>query len=331
MKFSKEIKVGLFAFAGVMLLILGYNFLSGFDFFKGYSRYYVVYHNTGGVVKSTQVQINGYKVGQVENIGLLNKGDASRILVVLVMDKNIDLPKGTVARIASTDLLGSKAIDIQLGPGTEILMPGDTLTGAMEEGLAEIVSPIKEKSEQVLATLDKVLKSMNRIFDSTGTEKLSKGVDDLTGTLANVRSITLRLDNLTASQEKRLEHIFAYTESIMQNLHNNNEVLSKTFRNIKNITDSVAASNLTSTINNLNGTLAEVEVMLKKINKGEGTFGQLANNTELYDNLAKSSKELGLLLADMQKYPSRYVHVSVFGGGKEKRKADAKRDAEMKK
>lgn len=335
MKLSKEAKVGIFAFAGIVIFILGFNFMMGFNFLKTYSRYYVVYANTGGVIKSTQVLINGFKIGQVEEVDLLHPGDASRILVTIAVDGSIKMPKGTKAKITSTDLLGTKALQLELGNGTTVLHPFDTLEPAVEEGLAEtinnLVSPVKEKSEQVLATLDRVLQSMNSIFDSTGTKKLSNGVDDLTGTLHHVRNITQRLDNLTKNQEGKLNNMFAHTESILLNLKNNNEVLTHALKNVSKITDSIAASDLKQTISRLNGSLAALQTMLDKVNRGEGSLGQLANNDELYKNLTSSSKELSALLADMQKYPGRYVTISVFGGNKRAEKADKKREQEQKK
>lgn len=335
MKLSKEVKVGIFAFVGIVIFVLGFNFMMGFNFLKTYSRYYVVYSNTGGVIKSTQVLINGFKIGQVEEVELLNPGDASRILVTIAVDGSIKMPEGTRAKITSTDLLGTKALQLQLGSGTTVLQPLDTLESAIEEGLAEtinnLVSPVKEKSEQVLATLDRVLQSMNSIFDSTGAKKLSNGVDDLTGTLSHVRNIAQRLDNLTQNQEGRLNSMFAHTESILLNLKNNNEVLTHSLKNVAKITDSLAASDLKQTIAHLNSSLASLHVMLDKVNRGEGSLGQLANNDELYKNLSSSSKELSLLLADMQKYPGRYVTVSVFGGSKRAEKSDKKREQDQKK
>jgi phospholipid/cholesterol/gamma-HCH transport system substrate-binding protein len=58
----------------------------------------------------------------------------------------------------------------------------------------------------------------------------------------------------------------------------------------------------------------------QKIDKGEGTAGKFINDKELYDNLNKSSLELQMLLKDLQKNPSRYVNISVFGGKKDKKK-----------
>jgi phospholipid/cholesterol/gamma-HCH transport system substrate-binding protein len=57
----------------------------------------------------------------------------------------------------------------------------------------------------------------------------------------------------------------------------------------------------------------------------------LAKDDSLYINLNNSSRELSLLLKDMQEYPGRYVHVSVFGGKKQAKEADKKREQDKSK
>jgi phospholipid/cholesterol/gamma-HCH transport system substrate-binding protein len=72
----------------------------------------------------------------------------------------------------------------------------------------------------------------------------------------------------------------------------------------------------------------ELALITSKMNKGEGSLGKMINDQELYDNLNKSTKELNLLLKDMQRYPGRYVNVSVFGGPS--KKAEIKREKDLK-
>ncbi len=335
LKLSRETKVGIFAFAGIAVFVLGYNFLKGYDLFKGHNKYYVVYKNVDGIVKSTQVTINGLKVGQIEEIGMLNKGDARNILVTMIVSSDIKLPKKTTATISTLDLLGTKVIAISPSNNTEILNDGDTLVAGVEESLSStisgMVSPLKEKSEQVLVTLDRVLQSMNDIFDSTGTQHLASGINDFSGTLKHLRNVSERLDNLTNDEYDKLKSMFANAESIMQNLKNNNEVISKTLKNLSHVTDSIAASNLTATINNTNKVMAEFSHTLEKINRGEGSLGKLANDDSLYNSLNKTSVELTSLMKDMQEYPGRYFSVSVFGGTKRADKQDKKREEEKKK
>jgi phospholipid/cholesterol/gamma-HCH transport system substrate-binding protein len=63
---------------------------------------------------------------------------------------------------------------------------------------------------------------------------------------------------------------------------------------------------LDSTIHNLN-------IVLAKIENGDGSLGKLVHNDELYNNLSNASRELDLLLQDFRLNPKRYVNVSVFG------------------
>jgi phospholipid/cholesterol/gamma-HCH transport system substrate-binding protein len=55
---------------------------------------------------------------------------------------------------------------------------------------------------------------------------------------------------------------------------------------------------------------------MQKVNKGEGTLGQLANNDSLYNNLNSTAKDLDLLLNDFRKNPGRYIKFSVISFGK---------------
>ena len=333
-KLSKEIKVGVFAFLGIAVFVFGYNFLKGYDLFKSNNTYFVVYKNVDGIVKSTQVTINGLMVGQIKDITMLNKGDASSILVTMMVSSDIKIPKLSKATIVSTDLLGTKVISLYLSNNSDFLNDKDTLSSGVEESLTStisgMVSPLKEKSEQVLVTLDNVLRSMNEVFDSTGTQKLANGINDFSGTMLHVKNITGRLDELTSLENEKVKDMFTSAESIMHNLKNSNEVISKSLKNISQISDSLAASNLAATINNTNRVMIEFSLAIEKINKGQGSLGKLANDQQLYDNLTKSSAELTALMKDMQEYPGRYFAVSVFGNSRAE-KQDKKRQEEKNK
>lgn len=46
--------------------------------------------------------------------------------------------------------------------------------------------------------------------------------------------------------------------------------------------------------------------------------GKLIYDRELYDNLTEASESLTLLLQDLKANPGRYIHISVFGGNRNK-------------
>lgn len=56
----------------------------------------------------------------------------------------------------------------------------------------------------------------------------------------------------------------------------------------------------------------EVKEIATKINKGEGSAGELINNREYIENLNKTIKEFGVLIEDIKKNPKKYVNVSIF-------------------
>ena len=126
------------------------------------------------------------------------------------------------------------------------------------------------------------------------------------------------LEGMLASNGK-LNLLIEHLESITLNLKENNEQLAAAMGNIESITDSIAKSDLKETINNTNKTLEQTHQILEKINEGEGTIGMLVNDDSLYLNLSALSKELDLLLKDLQENPKKYVNVSVFGKSDKKK------------
>src|SRR6202008_1953608 len=115
-------------------------------------------------------------------IGMLREGDPTKIIVTLILENSIKLPVGTTATISSQGLLGSTDIVVVPSASTTYMENKDTLVAGFEESLTgviqKIIPPLKEKSEQVLVTLDKVLLSINNVFDSSSTKHLTNGIED---------------------------------------------------------------------------------------------------------------------------------------------------------
>ena len=86
------------------------------------------------------------------------------------------------------------------------------------------------------------------------------------------------------------------------------------------LADAGFARRLTDAVDEVNGLLAKVEA-------GEGTVGKLMNDPALYDSLTEASANLASLLANLEQYPGRYVHFSLFGRSPEKMQEKAERKA----
>ena len=324
MKITKEFKIGLFAAFSLGALYFGYNFLRGKRIFSSLNTYYVTYNKIDGIVKSTPIYFKGLKVGQVEKLSLIRTDSSNQILATLLIDNKIVLSKSSEAMIVSMDLLGGKAISLNIPSLVDPILEGDTLIGSEETSLSasisEMITPVKNKAENVMVSLNHVLGEFEKVLANGGTKNLSNGMEDLAGILKNLHQTSIQLDAIVMAEKSKIGNITSNMEAISYTLKNNKNDIDNSIKNFKSISDSLAAAPLKSTIEQLNKTSLQLAQITQKIDKGEGTAGKLINDKELYDNLNKSSKEPQILLKDLHERPSRYVNISVFGGKKEKKK-----------
>lgn len=317
MNISKEAKIGLFAAFSLGALYFGYNFLRGKKFFSNQNTYYVVYNSIEGIVKSTPIYFKGLKVGQVEKLSLIRTDSANKIIATLLVDDKIQLSKTSEAKIVSLDLLGGKAISLIIPSLLNHIKKGDTLIGSQEHSLSasitEMITPVKEKTENVMISLNKVLGELQKVLENGGTENLSAGIGDLAGILANLNTTTKQLDLLIQTEKGKVGKIAGNMEAITETLRKSNNDIAASLKNFKNISDSLSQAPIKSTIDQLNLTSKQLAAISQKIDKGEGSAGLLINDKELYNNLTKSSSQLELLLKDVRENPKRYVSISVFG------------------
>lgn len=314
MKIPSEVKIGIIITIAIAVTIWGLNFLKGRNILKGVNTYFAVFEDVGGLEKNSKIFIKGYEVGQVSDIYFTENG--SRDLIVLLgIEKIYDIPLNSEAILFDADLLGSKAIMISLTGSEQLHKPGDTVMCRIQYGLTarleQQLLPVKNKAENLIVTVDSLMSSLNYVFDRNTSAMLQASIQ-------NLESSTEGIKNMLSDQGK-LTNMIAHMEAITLNLKNHNEQLASAMSNIESITDSIASSELKSTISNTNKTLAETQLILEKINKGEGTLGMLVNNDSLYQNLTSLSNELDLLMKDLQENPKKYVNVSVFGKSEKKK------------
>lgn len=313
MKIANETKVGILAAFSIALLIIGYNFLKGNAIFSSETVLYAKYSHVDGLAVSKPVLINGYQIGRVDKLELQTDGS---IVATLKIKGKYEIPRNSVAKLESTDLLGSKAIVMALGTGNDFAQDGDTLNANVQKGILETVQPVQKKAELIIGKMDSILTSVNSILNPNFQKNVDKSFNSIASTLSSLESTSKKVDNLVGSEGSRISAILANVEAISSNLKQNNSKISSILNNINSITDQVAAANFKQTIDNANKAVADLQSIVSKINNGEGTMGLLVNDTKMYDNLNNASKNLDNLMIDLKANPKRYVHFSIFGGGK---------------
>ena len=162
MKVSNETKIGALTVIVVAVLILGYSFLKGNDVFSGSNKFYAVYGSVDGLTVSKPVLVNGFQIGHVSKMEL--RGDG-RTTVEFKIKSEYNVPVNTLAKLVSTDLLGSKAIVFLLGDSKQYAENKDTLRADIQGTLAESLQPIQTKAENLMSKLDSSLAAINTILN----------------------------------------------------------------------------------------------------------------------------------------------------------------------
>jgi phospholipid/cholesterol/gamma-HCH transport system substrate-binding protein len=295
-KIPNEFKVGVMATIAIVLLVLGYNLMRGKHILSSERIYYAKYDDVQGVAIAGHVRYNGVNVGRVQEINLTNGGRGQNV-VVMNVSPDLDIPKGSVARIVQIDLFGTKAIQIELSSSKEMLASGDTLLSSV---MKDAISEVTVKAANLLGSLDSLVNNVNSVFDSRTKASLQKSFVNIEGTLQN-------FDKTMATSSDRLDKILANIESITSNLNANKEAINQTLANLNSISDSLSRIRFAETINQAEEALAQVSEVMKKINEGSGTLGLLVNDQKLYNNLDSSSRSLDIILKELHDNPGKYV------------------------
>jgi len=327
MQKSREIKIGVLVLMGGVLLVLGVNYLKGFNPLGNGREFHAVYDRIDGLAVSNPVIVNGFKVGQVSKINFDARGNGALHVTFLIEQPNLQLPDDTKARIVSNDLFGTKAIDLIAGRSSSLIQTGDTLPSEIEMGIAESVKqeliPLRQRTDQLIAGVDEILLNLQTVFQDSATQGLPKAFESIQRTMENLESTSRTLDVTVEENREALHGIVNNMEELTGFINNQQGNLSNALSNFSQISDSLANLQLAATLRRADVSIAELNRVLEGLNAGEGSLGKILKSDSLHEGLMATNKELQFLLNDLYLNPQRYVRVSVFGG-REKRKLSEK-------
>jgi len=314
-KIRKELKVGVVFVLATAILIWGLMYLKGLELLKPSRTFYAVYDQVNGLVAANPISIKGMKVGQVKKL-YFDAKNPKNIIVELYILGDYPIAKNSSARIFSSSLLGSPEVEIIPGNSTVMAKNGDTLSSVIEATLGQEVNkqllPLKTKAENLISSIDTVATIVQEVLNKNTRDNLIQAIEHVKQTLASIASTTHNLDTLMIAQRHNLGRIIVNFESISDNLQKNNGKITNILNNLSNISDSLAKARIPQTIAQANKAITDLDLTLQKINKGEGSVGQLLNNDQLYKEVEKAARDLNLLLEDIKANPSKYLKVSVF-------------------
>jgi len=240
---SKEVKVGIVFFLGLILLIFGLVIGKGFKFSSDSELLKIRFQNSGGLQVGEPVVVNGVKRGSV--LKVLNNN--SSVLVFAKLDDYSDIKSDAVAKITILEITGGKKVEIFPGKSNELLSIENEMRGETPPDLPELIRLVGEVSGDAVSLVRKL-----DTIASSGTELFADGkfVEDIKSTLQNANDITASLKSLINDNQSKLQNTIDNLSSLIRDL--------KGFLNDNK-------GNLSSIINNADTTLQDSKILIKKL------------------------------------------------------------------
>jgi len=159
--FEFEVKIGLFVFAGLILLTI-ITFSIGDFFFKSGYNINVELGFANGVQESAPVRLAGIEVGEVKAANVFkDKEGHTRVRLKLWLTNDAGVEKDSKVLINTLGLIGEKYVEIVPGtPGLPLLKDGATIEGHDSVSVEQMT----KKGYEIALKLEKVIDSMDLIL-----------------------------------------------------------------------------------------------------------------------------------------------------------------------
>lgn len=319
MKKNKELVVGIFMTATIVLLYYGFHFLKGNDFFSTKTKYYAVYDNIDQLAAGNPVLVNGYAVGQVSKIKIL-QNKQNKVLVEINIDSDVRLGDSTKA-ILDSDFLGGKSILLSIGKVVNPKAPNDTILAQVAKGMFDMLS---ETATPVADNVQTTLRKFNGLIDN-----LTKNTAQLDAIFAKLQTTPEMLNKTLGNANGKMDEISSTLKSLADNLNGTLKELDPTLKNFKVLSDSLKRLELNQTLSKAQQTLNSINQTLAQLKKGDNTASKLLTEDSLYVNLNKLLMSLDSLAVNFNDNPSHFL--SPLGKSKKKIDRDRREQEERKK
>ena len=299
-----EIKIGLTVVTAILIAFTGFKILQDNPVFRPTTLLYTTFEQVDGLNKGSYIYVNGVKVGSVSSLEL--NPDLS-VRVGLNFTELTTIPMGSKATLVDMDFLGTKAVKVQLGDGA-ILGYGDEISGDIEastmDALADNGMKIVDQADPAMKELNKVLLQVNELLNESNRNEIS-------GVLSNVQESTSHLSSMLNENRSELNKSMQHVSSILSGI----DTLTTARRSEL---DSLIV-NMERSTRTLEGMIASADslakttdLLLKKMESGDGTMAKLMNDSTLYHNVSDVSYELARMLRQMNDNPKYYFkHVKI--------------------
>lgn len=234
MKGSRDLKVGVFVLAGLILSAMAI-FLIGDErrLFERAVDFHAKFSDVQGLKPGAPVRMGGIDIGHVTEVGYGGTSSDTTIYVTLsiVRAESSRIKTDSLARIATKGLLGDKMIEVTKGKDAASVPPGGEIKAEEPDDMLGKVGGMANKADEALS-------NVNKITASLADERLQRDIRE------SVSSINIVLKQVAEGDgyPHRLLTDKAEAERIsrtIQNLDRTSQELVATMNDVRGLIDRV--------------------------------------------------------------------------------------------
>ena len=303
MKVSKELKLGSFAIIVLLLSFFVINYLRGKDVLNKEIELVSSYGNVEGLVPSDPVYIKGYKAGAVYSVKYNPETDLFDVTCSVL--KKFRIPVDSRMTIYSRDIMGGKAILIDLGSSQDCVSDGSYLEPAskpdMMASISDSVVPITERLTSALSNIDSVAVSLKGFFNEANSSKFSRTLANLEYTVSNARKVSEMLEGKSDELESFIDNLAV----ISDRLGSVAVKADSTMTDVMSIASAVDSDDIA-------GTVASFKTLLDSIQDPDGTIGKLIYDGKVYSSFDQLLKDVDEVVNKIKENPRKFIKISLF-------------------
>lgn len=303
MKYSKELKIGVFVVAVLVMSFFVINYLRGEDIFNKEIELVSSYDNVEGLVASAPVYIKGYKAGKVKEVAYQPESDDFKVICSVL--KEFRIPEDSKMTIYAVDIMGGKGVRLDFGESESLVADGAYLAPAYEagllDGIAAGIGPLLEKVENTLDSLSVTVSGINSMLADANVASISRTLRHLERTMNNVEAVSATVGGKSDELNSFIDNLASLTGKFGGIA----DKVDSTMTDVTSITSAISESDI-------QGVVASFGSLLEKIDDPEGTVGKLLVDGSLYDSLDELLIDIDSLIEKIQENPKKYLRISVF-------------------
>lgn len=287
-----EFRVGIFVLVGLISALFALFLLTDPSTFRGRYRISTVVEDAGGIRRGDPVQMRGVNVGRVMSFSM----DPQGVRITLEIEGEWDIPVDSKSRLVSGGILGGRTVEIVEGGSPEPISGGGRLPGENVDGLMDLPAELGQDAQAVLGQIQELLAKPT--------------LDAIQGSATELQGLLAQLSRLAEEQGRELTQLTA-------SLNRSAVGLETAAGSGEDLASAIArADSALLTVNRTSEAVLSasqtLQLILRRIEAGEGTLGQLSTNPAVYDNLAAALESIRLLTDDLRANPKRYVRFQLF-------------------